>query len=437
MNKAKVLFVDDDLNPSKDVSEEIRNILTGFRSVIEECGEVVEAYSYDSALQKIEDNSFDLGIIDVVLPESNSDIEKNGKSEYGKVLIKELTKRNIPVIAISNKTDLSTVSELHGNPFNVKKVIDKRPQEEYKKKLKKWVELALKPKERERKCAHDDPKNTKCIKPFTFAGEESIFLISSNEKRDFVSLVYKQFRDHYNMKPWIYNRTDDRIFCQVCEDLYGYAIIMAEISDLNPNVFYEIGFAYGLGREVKLLQRKGEANGIEWGLITELFRNTYSEVDDIERILKEINPRYYIYNVPKVFRNVYNFRSPENRDKDGYFVVSFNDNKLKSTERYLKSNSISSLQTMNLSSLHNVVEVVQKLINAIAIAFIPEKFDTRITLNLNRTQNARLLLISGICVAQGIPVRFFTNRNLPLDIKSLKVEEKKDLVDFLKSCPLK
>ena len=58
-------------------------------------------------------------------------------------------------------------------------------------------------------------------------------------------------------------RTDEQIFlASILERIYGEIeradLIVAEMSDRNPNVFYEIGYAHGLAKPVILLTRTAD-----------------------------------------------------------------------------------------------------------------------------------------------------------------------------------
>src|ERR1700735_3927748 len=75
-----------------------------------------------------------------------------------------------------------------------------------------------------------------------------------------------EFKDHYELgiKPACENagascvRVDEQLFLEnILERIYGQIktadVVVAEMTSRNPNVFYEVGYARGLGKPVILL----------------------------------------------------------------------------------------------------------------------------------------------------------------------------------------
>lgn len=50
------------------------------------------------------------------------------------------------------------------------------------------------------------------------------------------------------------------VICKICEEIYKSSLIIADISDNNPNVYYELGIAHGLGKSTIAIVNKNIAN---------------------------------------------------------------------------------------------------------------------------------------------------------------------------------
>lgn len=417
----KILFVDDDLNPQNEVNEEVKNILREFKSILENFGDIIEAYSYEGAIEKLCKENFSLAVVDILLPEKDENYYLDS-SQYGKNLIKKLVNRDIPVIGISNKTDRTTVSELMGPQYNVIAIIDKSSQRNYKEKFENYIQMALKPKKRNRFCSYI---NKICNTEFSFFGEKSIFILSSKNNEDKVHSIYDyyEYNGKYNVHPWTHFESNSGlIYCNhVCPKIYGHNIILAEISDKNPNVAFEVGFAFGLGRNVILLRRKNGSKDIE-DIIKDLSYKEYENINDIEEILGNLQvQKYKIYAKPKIFFHIDDFENPEKRKKEKFFIVSWEKPSIS-----IRGIPIESIQI----NKYSFIELIKKLINAKGLIFDIE--------SLNQESTFAFFLISGICVAQGIPLCFYIKNidNAPIDIHQLIKNDVNRVKQFLKEIPL-
>jgi len=95
-----------------------------------------------------------------------------------------------------------------------------------------------------------------------------------------------------NLFPW---KADEElsnidIMCKICQAIQESEICIFEVSDWNPNVLFELGLAYGLGKAVIMVKKKGvdvpiDLRGIEYleyerakdlkGLITRFFMSNF------------------------------------------------------------------------------------------------------------------------------------------------------------------
>src|SRR6516162_6746674 len=109
----------------------------------------------------------------------------------------------------------------------------------------------------------------------------SVFTIMSFEKkfRD----VYETYKEVCKEFGFEAERTDEsvsleRIVPRVEREIRGSAFVIADVSEQSPNVFYELGFARGLGKPLIMTVRKGnklpfdvaDIPAIEWKILEDL-----------------------------------------------------------------------------------------------------------------------------------------------------------------------
>jgi hypothetical protein len=74
--------------------------------------------------------------------------------------------------------------------------------------------------------------------------------------------------------------TTERIIPRILDGIRRAAFVIADISDVRPNVFYEIGFAQGLGKQVILTAKTGTALPFDMVDIPVLFWDTQRSLRD-------------------------------------------------------------------------------------------------------------------------------------------------------------
>ena len=83
------------------------------------------------------------------------------------------------------------------------------------------------------------------------------------------------------------------IFGKITEEIYNQVdradILIADVTGLNPNVFYEIGFAHGLGKNVIFIKHAEDKNGFPFD--THDFQHiSYSNADQLkEELIRRIS----------------------------------------------------------------------------------------------------------------------------------------------------
>jgi CheY-like chemotaxis protein len=415
MSKKIILIVDDDLNLKKKVPEETRFVLERIRETVRKCcDDVIEAYSYKGALAVLKKEKIDSAVVDIYIP-FEDDAEIDGSIENGRQLIKELTERHIPIVAITNRAKMhegSMIAKEYGI-LTFSKDLSELDS------IKKAIQDTPIQNSRNRYCSYNKNK-ARCSQKFPFNDAKSVFIISSEENKSHASQLANKLNDaRYKVEFWAENKSaaGEWIFCdKTCPRLYGNKIIIAEISDLNFNVTFEIGFSYGIGRLILFIHKKNKDFPLLKHL-NDILRIEYKTIDEIlvhfkkttENSKKLLNSPS-IYDTPAIFKNIANFAAPAKRKKNGKFIVSFDSYLLCENFDVLKKKGISpqNIDEVNLSDEEpDLKPIVERLISAKAILFLPHDEMEKQT-GEYKVNNAVITFLAGLCVAQGVPVRIIT-----------------------------
>jgi hypothetical protein len=123
-----------------------------------------------------------------------------------------------------------------------------------------------------------------CPKEINFSPKSVVVAMPFREEfTDPYKYAIKPALEESGFKPW---KADEQIsnidiMCKICQAIQESGYVLANITDWNPNVVFELGLAYGLGRNVILIKhKKGEVpvdlkglEYIEYSTIDELKRN--------------------------------------------------------------------------------------------------------------------------------------------------------------------
>ncbi len=106
----------------------------------------------------------------------------------------------------------------------------------------------------------------------------------SDDYRDSYEYGVKLILDQLSIE---YYRADDEIsnkdiMCKICCEIQSCGKIIANISELNPNVMLELGLAYGLGKEVIVIKDKKTASISDLGSIEYI---EYSHASELQQKL--------------------------------------------------------------------------------------------------------------------------------------------------------
>ena len=129
-----------------------------------------------------------------------------------------------------------------------------------------------------------------CEKSIPYQGSWTYFFAypSTEPWRDFSALLANDLRSRgiYGRR-WEDIVNNDLLFSKVCEGIYGHDFLLAEVTEPNPNVLLEIGYALAVGRQPILLKNK---NHDEWSrnLLTTLESCYYETRDDILKYISSL-----------------------------------------------------------------------------------------------------------------------------------------------------
>lgn len=275
-----------------------------------------------------------------------------------------------------------------------------------------------------------------------FLNKRGVFLASSASKKEFVEVLGNKLKKlNLAVEPDKWTKSEEtetgQIMCnEVCPKVFRNLWMLAEVSDFNPNVFFECGFALGLGRRVVFLCDDKSAD-IKAKLGEQLYKS-YQTVDEIPNKLGWKTEKFNnikindLYQVPRDFEYIDNFDSPSDREKNKeVYVLSFNHETTvikKLSDEY--GYRIVDLYRLNQDFMPG--DLVEELINSQAVLVNlagVQKGET-----LNKIQDSQLMCLAGICVSQGIPVKIFqSNRHFYSDVHKISTDSIEQLIDFVRA----
>jgi len=106
-----------------------------------------------------------------------------------------------------------------------------------------------------------------CQRFFVFRGPGTCFLAypSSQPWRDVMNFLAADLRRRGNRtQTWENVSGAGPIFTRVCKAIHANDVMVAEVTELNPNVLFEVGYALAVGRDVILLsdRNRGASNAL-------------------------------------------------------------------------------------------------------------------------------------------------------------------------------
>ena len=260
--------------------------------------------------------------------------------------------------------------------------------------------------------------------------KNGVFLISSKNNLSLITELKSNLEKEFEIRDLSIEIEDwlkkeglgtSRIFHnEICPKIFRNSWILAEVSDCNPNVFFECGFAMGLGRNVIFLCND-HAEEIKSKIGTLYI--TYKTVQEIIEKLSRDNffrakiENENLFRIPTVFGHIKDFNLPNKRQKKGINILSYNS----------EIPIITKLTSYN----YNLININMLGNDLIDPNFIGEIIDSKILLvrvsgrkdgsnTLSKLHDAHLMYLAGICVSQGVPTLIFqSNTDFYNDVRDI------------------
>jgi hypothetical protein len=85
----------------------------------------------------------------------------------------------------------------------------------------------------------------------------------------------------------------ERIVPRIETGIRNSAFVIADVSELSPNVFYEVGYAKGLGKQVIVTARKGTQLPFDLGDVPTIFWEIQEDLKEgLRKCLAGLMSRY-------------------------------------------------------------------------------------------------------------------------------------------------
>jgi len=273
-----------------------------------------------------------------------------------------------------------------------------------------------------------------------FLDKRGVFLASSYQNKDFIEVLseyLKKLNLSLEIDKWMKSEKSETgvIFCdEVCPKAFRNLWMIAEVSDFNPNVFFECGFAIGLGRTVIFLCDENA------GKIKSKLGKLYLSYKTVDVIINKLewNPETFnkikinsVYRVPRVFKHIDKFNSPNEREKSSAdCVLSFNQET--DIIRKLLKYGCKIVGANRLKQSFMPWDLVEELIDAktvlVNLSGVQKESIT------NKLNDSQLMCLAGICVSQGVPVKIFqSNDNFYTDVRDISIVDNSGeyVIDFM------
>jgi hypothetical protein len=284
-----------------------------------------------------------------------------------------------------------------------------------------WNDSVMKPvNKRNRDCSFIE-KQCDCEGHLNSYG---VLLISSERNRYYIERLGREIKTinpHLDITSWKerIKPTTGRVFChEVCPKIYENGTIIADITDSNPNVLFECGFGLGLGRDVILTCKNKASIRFEIGELYTTRTQILLKAPDMGKVINSLN----LYDKPRIFSSIDNFSSPKDRKITGcvYILTCDPDQEIvkKLGEHY--NYTVLGPKELELPKDFMPLDIVQKLL--LAKAVLVNLSGKQLELTGKKINDARMMCLAGITLAQGIPTRFFVSGNdFYSDIRELRL----------------
>lgn len=278
--------------------------------------------------------------------------------------------------------------------------------------------------------------------------QKKCFVLSANNRKHFsecleerLNVKFAEDGIPYTARSWTKEeslRTGSVFLDNVNKPICDSSVLLVEISDLNPNVFFEYGLACAKEKYIILLKNKSKPienfnlKYISYSDADELSINEL--INRLSEDFKRLEIDKKLYSEPNIFTEISNLKSHSIKKKVVY-VLSFN---LEEVVKYkLEEEGYEIILKEELNGIFFNEGVATKLINAKAL--LVNLFGVQNSVNRYSLYDSQLMFLAGFCYAKGIPIKVFqNNKNFYTDVQECSVHLKSTqlLVDFINKLPL-
>lgn len=397
-NKIKILFVED------KVIELLDKIKGHLGKTFD-----VDIKHYDNGEDVINNIKADkpcLILLDLKIPWSKMDTPYR---ENGEKLLRKLCNVNsnyiVPTVIITAYPDILEEPVRFGRDYRIYGYLSKGVPD-LLTRLENIVSEIINGtnKQRERFCSI---ASKICNRGVSFKGPNSCFLAYSSEGR--YAGFMKDLKNGINSKPplvafdWLdtgreFDSPSSLIFCPfLCDRVFSRNIILANITDKNPNVYFEWGFALAIGRKTYALCESSAINNLPT-----LFKgNLITPYNDVTTVSEKI---YFIdYLGGNLYGNLLNifpslYMQYENTKEN--LIIASSDVR---HQQYIvgKIKDFSHPATIDMSPINaqttSIIEVLNKVISYKRIIFdLLSDSDSE-----HENSNAHLMFLAGFALGYG------------------------------------
>ena len=123
-----------------------------------------------------------------------------------------------------------------------------------------------------------------CHRFFTYRGSRSCFLAYPGTQpwQDSMNGLASELRVRgYRIQSWEGFSAASTMFQRICKAIHANELLIAEISQLNPNVLFEVGYALAVGRDAVLLSDRNRRLSTHLGILQTKYQCFYEKREDI------------------------------------------------------------------------------------------------------------------------------------------------------------
>ncbi len=242
-----------------------------------------------------------------------------------------------------------------------------------------------------------------CDQQFSHIKPSDIFAAYASEPRPLSNTIDLAIEQLIRSKPnhrWLSWKSllvgGQIVFCEICRSIRFAKVFIADVSVLNFNVLFELGYALGLGIPIRLLRDTSysrDSHELEdFGIIDTIGYDQYSNADDIVTAILSSEAR--TTSLPRVV--------PEYRTRPIYMVLPPIETEGIARLTTALKNSAFSFRTFDAKETPRLafVDLQRHVISSIATV-LPLLDEAR---NVARVHNARCALVAGLALGRGLHV---------------------------------